>query len=85
MAGVKFAAHPLVVAVAMGLLSPAALVEGPSMDGGEGLDLASAMRTEALVANDAEALAAMLEEDGAPSAEDLARVEAEWHEVRNLI
>jgi len=66
---VKIAVHPLVVAAALGLLSPVALAEeAPEQDG---------HRIEA--DNDHAHAFSMI-----PSADELDRAEAEWLEVRDL-
>lgn len=66
---IKFAAHPLVVAVAMGFLSPAVLEEQVEVS-----------RADLITAGDADALVASLD-DLAPTAEDFARVESVWRSV----
>lgn len=70
MAGFKMGAHPLVVAVAMGLLGPGAVLD-------EGQER-SMMKSE---------LSGHLLDtpDEVPTAEDFARVEDQWHEVRELV
>jgi hypothetical protein len=68
MAGLKIAAHPLVVAVAMGLLGPGAVLE-------EGRETGGLLEKQCTPEDDVEP----------PSAEDFARVEDLWHEVRELV
>lgn len=68
MAGFKMGAHPLVVAVAMGLLGPGAV-----LDEGQERSVQSALGHQ-------------LEDlEDVPTAEDFARVEDLWHEVRELV
>lgn len=71
----KVAAHPMVVAVAFGLLSPAALADETD---------AKAKTADCADCGDDAALAYSDLSD-APSADDIARVEAEWVVVRDLI
>ncbi len=73
MRAVNVAAHPLVVAVAMGFLSPAALEEPAE----------PSSRAELVAAGDTDALVEALDEH-APSAEDFARVELLWYSVSGL-
>lgn len=70
MAGIKFGAHPMVVAVAMGLLGPGALLEENSDDHDGGL---LGVRTHDL------------EDLEVPTANEFARVEDLWHSVRTKI
>ena len=73
--GRKFVEHPLVVAVAMGLLAPVAL---PGDD--------ETLRGRSTVQ---EAIQAVMEDEAdledEPSAEDFARVEDLWYQVRTNI
>ena len=64
MSGMKFGAHPMVVAVAMGLLGPAMLFEE---------------------SDERATCSPVLDEEEAPDAEEFARVEHLWHEVRSLV
>ena len=73
----KVAAHPMVVAVAFGFLSPSALAEETNEPAVEncvdcGESSAVAMYESSSIAD-------------APTADDIARVQAEWVEVRELI
>lgn len=70
MAGIKFGAHPMVVAVAMGLLGPGALLDESNDDHDGGLFGASTQDLEDLET---------------PSADDFARVEDLWHSVRTKV
>lgn len=65
----KFAAHPLVVAVALGLLDPSVLD--------------TEMREKSAPTGPAEEDDSRLPDP--PTAEDFARVELEWQSVRELI
>lgn len=69
MAGVKFGAHPLVVAVAMGLLGPNALAEENDEKQGE------SFHTSVVVDDVPEP----------PTADEFTRVEDLWHEVRTQL
>lgn len=69
MSAIKVGAHPLVVAVAMGLLGPGAVLE----------ERRPAPRSSESSRNQLQL------DDEAPSAEDFARVEDLWHEVRTTI
>lgn len=66
MAGIKVGAHPLVVAVAMGLLGPGAVLD--EFEGRPGHIQAEAD-----------------EEEEPPTAEDFARIEDLWYEVRTTV
>jgi hypothetical protein len=66
MAGIKIGAHPMVVAVAMGLLGPSVLFD--ESDENEAAPTSTSPITE--------------EAPEAPTAEEFARVENLWHEVR---
>lgn len=72
MSAIKVGAHPLVVAVAMGLLGPGAVLDERRSD----------PRSEATF-DLLEAEGLELEE--IPSDEDFARVEDLWHEVRTTV
>ena len=71
--GRKFVEHPLVVAVAMGLLAPLAL---PGDE--DSLPPLSMAALDDFIAPDAPAL-------DEPSAEEFARVEHLWHQVRTNV
>lgn len=72
MSAVKVGAHPLVVAVAMGLLGPSLLTE---IDEDDALSVS--------VEDDTDTHAADVPEP--PSSDEFARVENLWHEVRTNI
>lgn len=71
MAGIKFGAHPMVVAVAMGLLGPGALLDEGNED-----PLMPAMPGSS---------AHEIEDLDAPTADEFARVEDLWHSVRTKV
>ncbi|MCB9672559.1 MAG: hypothetical protein H6734_23990 [Alphaproteobacteria bacterium] len=73
MAGIKVGAHPLIVAVAMGLLGPGAVASEREERGDRSLGFALDVPEDD--AQDFET----------PTAEDFARVEDLWHEVRELV
>ncbi len=74
----KVAAHPMVVAVAFGFLSPAALADevDAKLAVQDCVDCSQSAADDALAYSDL---------SDAPSANDIARVEAEWVEVRGLV
>jgi hypothetical protein len=74
MSAVKVGAHPLVVAVAMGLLAPSTLTE---IDDGDALNVS-------VTDDDFEATQAA-DVPEPPSSDEFARVENLWHEVRTNI
>lgn len=73
----KIAAHPLVVAAALGLLGPAALVEDDKSTKTD--PCAQCDCGAAAIADCMPEEAAFTDLDDGPSAQDFARVEAEWH------
>lgn len=75
MSNARVAAHPLIVAMAFGLLGPAALAD-------DEVDATAAPSTSLDEATTDASLAAAVPE--AIDADDFARVEREWLAVRNL-
>ncbi|MEZ4318127.1 MAG: hypothetical protein R3F61_11505 [Myxococcota bacterium] len=87
MAGIKVGAHPMLVAVAMGLLGPSVLFDDESPSGARTVPAGAAPTSRPDVGGDALSFSLLPMDEAppvAPSDEEFARVEHLWHEVRTL-